>query len=82
MMVSMLPRRSRREMRGIYFVFFEKSPFLALFGLASFSVVAPLHSIPHGRHDCFIGRTASSFDDGFLYRCGEGVCGRMLLKNV
>jgi hypothetical protein len=31
-------------------VLFKKSPFLALFGLPSFAVIAPLNGIAHRRH--------------------------------
>jgi hypothetical protein len=35
----------------MYFMFLEESPFLALFWLASLSVVTTLNGISHGRHD-------------------------------
>jgi hypothetical protein len=39
-----------REGREIYLVLLEESPFFAFFWLSSFSVVAPLDGISHGRH--------------------------------
>jgi hypothetical protein len=36
--------------KGMYYVFLEKAPFLAFFGLASLAMVAPLDGVAHGRH--------------------------------
>jgi hypothetical protein len=41
------------ERRGRnYLVFFEEPEFLAIFGLGTFFVVAPLDGVAHGGHDC------------------------------
>ncbi len=45
-------------------MFFEEAPFLALFGLASFAVVAPLDGISHGRHG--VGYSGTTY---FLANC-------------
>jgi hypothetical protein len=52
-------------------MFFKEAIFLTLLQLTSLSMVAPLNSIPHGRHSCcFLGDKILMFSTRNFMWCG------------